>query len=106
MEDITIYVLDRNDELTELTVPSNSGLNLMELCKAAELPVEGTCGGLALCGSCHVYLLSDIPIAPPNPDEELMLDTLPYTRKNSRLGCQLKLNESLNGLKVKLAPLS
>jgi 2Fe-2S ferredoxin len=106
MEDITIYILDREDNELELTIPADSGLNLMELCKASELPVEGTCGGMALCGSCHVYVLSDISILSPSDDEERMLDMLPETKANSRLGCQIKLTDRTNGLKVKLAPIS
>jgi ferredoxin len=106
MEDITIYILDRDEKELELTIPADSGLNLMELCKASELPVEGTCGGIALCGSCHVYVLSESSVSLPTEDEERMLDILPETKANSRLGCQIKLTENANGLKVKLAPIN
>jgi len=78
-------------------------LNLMEVCKGSELPVEGTCGGMALCASCHVYVLSDHDL-PEQSDEELdMLDQAFFVKDNSRLGCQLRMNDSLHGLIVELA---
>jgi len=80
------------------------GLNIMELCKALELPVEGTCGGMALCASCHVYVLSDNELPEPSNDELDMLDSAFFVQPNSRLGCQLKLHEDLDGLQIKLAP--
>ena len=33
----------------ELDAPTDMNMNVMELCKAYELPVEGTCGGMAMC---------------------------------------------------------
>ncbi|MBK8556030.1 MAG: 2Fe-2S iron-sulfur cluster binding domain-containing protein [Lewinellaceae bacterium] len=81
------------------------GLNLMELCKAYELPVKGTCGGMALCASCHMYVLSDHALPEQSDDEMAMLDSAFFVEPNSRLGCQIKLNnDHLDGLKVQLAP--
>lgn len=104
MDTIKITVIDRNGETHELDAPTDMGMNLMELCKAADLPVEGTCGGMALCASCQVYIESDHALLPKNDDEELMLDQAFYVKDNSRLGCQLKLDDYMNGLIVRLAP--
>jgi len=104
-EDITIKIFDRDDAEHNYSIPADTGLNLMELCKADNLPIEGTCGGLALCGSCHVFVISDIILPPISVDEELMLDQLPGTKSNSRLACQIKLTEHIDRLVVKLAPL-
>ena len=104
MEDINITIIDREDVSHELVIPADTGLNLMELCKASELPVAGICGGMAMWGSCQVYVLSPIELPPPSNDEIAMLDQLFYVEDNSRLGCQIKLNASIDGLKVKLAP--
>ena len=49
-------------------------LNLMELMKIHELPVEGTCGGMALCASCHVYIKSNHELPEMSNDEQAMLD--------------------------------
>ena len=101
---ITIQVIDRAGEIHTLEVPTDMNLNLMEVCKSYELPVEGTCGGMALCASCHCYLLSEHELAEQSDDELLMLDQTFNVLDNSRLGCQIRMKEDLNGLIVKLAP--
>jgi 2Fe-2S ferredoxin len=79
-------------------------MNLMEVAKAYGLPVEGTCGGMALCASCHVYVLSDHELPEPSEDEEDMLDQAFFVEENSRLGCQIRVKDELQGLEVQLAP--
>ena len=101
---VLIEVLDRDDQLHILEIPPDIGLNVMEACKANELPVLGTCGGMALCGSCHVYVLSDHQLHDKSDEEEEMLDKLYSTEDNSRLCCQIRVNEQINGLRIKLAP--
>ncbi len=104
MDTIKITIVDREGISQEYEAPTDMGLNIMELCKALELPVEGTCGGMALCASCHVYVLSDNELPEPSNDELDMLDSAFFVQPNSRLGCQLKLHEGLDGLQIKLAP--
>jgi 2Fe-2S ferredoxin len=104
MNTIQISILDREGELHALDAPTDMAMNIMELCKAYELPVEGTCGGMALCASCHVYVLSDQPLSAPSEDELAMLDSAFFVKPNSRLGCQLKIREEMNGLQLELAP--
>lgn len=99
-----ISIVDRNGNEGMYEVPEGIQLNLMEFCKALELPVEGTCGGMALCASCHVYVESDHNILDRSDVEEEMLDMTFNVQPNSRLGCQIILNEELEGLKVRLAP--
>ena len=101
---IKITVIDREDTPHELDAPTDMNMNLMELCKSYELPVEGTCGGMALCASCHVYVQSDHELSEPTDDELDMLDQAFFVKGNSRLGCQIKLKNALDGLIVKLAP--
>lgn len=101
---IQITVLDREDQAHILDGPTDMNMNLMELCKAYELPVLGTCGGMALCSTCHVYVLSDHDVLHRNEAEEEMLDQTFFVQSNSRLGCQVRLSEDLDGLVVKLAP--
>jgi len=103
---IQITVLDRENHPHALEAPTDMALSLMELCKAYELPVEGTCGGMALCASCHVYVLSDHPLPEPTDDELAMLDSAFFVKDNSRLGCQIKLRDEMDGLKVQLAPVA
>ena len=101
---ISITVIDRDDKPHRLEAPTDMGLNLMELCKSYELPVQGTCGGMALCASCHVYVLSSHTLSEPSDDELAMLDSAFFVQDNSRLGCQIKIREDLEGLEVKWAP--
>ncbi|MBT3444316.1 MAG: 2Fe-2S iron-sulfur cluster binding domain-containing protein [Flavobacteriaceae bacterium] len=102
--DIIITVVDREGQAHKLEAPTDMAMNLMEVCKAYELPVEGTCGGMAMCASCQCYVLSDHELQERTPDEEAMLSEAFHVQENSRLGCQIPMEEKLEGLKVELAP--
>jgi len=104
MPDITITLIDRNQKEHQLIAPTDMALNLMELCKAYELPVEGVCGGMALCASCQCYVKSAHALPEKSEDEEAMLAEAFFVQENSRLGCQIPITESLDGLVVELAP--
>jgi len=103
---IEIKVTDREDVVHELEAPTDMSFNLMEILKAHELPVEGTCGGMALCASCHCYINSDHELPEPSEAEEDMLDQAFFVEENSRLACQIKIKEELEGMEVKLAPVN
>ncbi len=105
MDEITIHLTDREGELHNIDIPLGVDLNLMEVCKASELDVDGTCGGMALCASCHMYVESEHQLDEPSEDEEIMLDQVLFVEDNSRLGCQIKVSEEIHGLKVRLANL-
>ncbi len=105
MEDIIIHLTDREGEEHDIEIPLGVDLNLMEVCKASELDVDGTCGGMALCASCHMYIESEHQLPEASEDEEIMLDQVLFVEDNSRLGCQIKVREEINGLKVRLANL-
>ncbi len=101
---IKIAIIDRDDKRHELEAPTDMNMNMMELAKAYELPVKGTCGGMALCSTCHIYILSDHELPEMSEDEEDMLDQAFFVEDNSRLGCQVRLTDAIDGLEVKLAP--
>jgi len=104
MSDITLYIIDREGKKHEVLAPTDMNMNLMEVCKSYELPVEGTCGGMAMCASCQVYVLEDSFFGERNEDEEAMLSEAFNVKSNSRLGCQIPITEDLNGMTVQLAP--
>ncbi len=104
MSDVTIKIKDREGEVHEVQAPTDMNMNLMEVCKAYELPVEGTCGGMAMCASCQCYILSDHQLPEMSDDEDLMLAEAFYVEDNSRLGCQIPITPELEGLEVELAP--
>ena len=101
---INITIIDRNGESHTQEAPTDMSMNLMEFCRALELPVKGECGGMAMCATCQVYVESDHSLPEQSDDELDMLDQAFFVEDNSRLGCQLHLNESLDGLIVRLAP--
>ncbi len=100
---IKITIVDRDDNQQEIEIPTDINLNLMEVLKASEYNILATCGGIALCATCHVEILDSTNDLPSASDDELnMLDALPDSDDNSRLACQLKIGEHLDGLVVKI----
>ena len=104
MSDITIKVTDRSGKEHELIAPTDMNMNLMELCKSYELPVEGVCGGMAMCASCQCYIQSTHELPEKSDDEEAMLSEALHVQPNSRLGCQIQILPELEGLEIELAP--
>jgi ferredoxin-2, mitochondrial len=104
MSEIHITVIDRTGVEHSLEAPTDMSLNLMEVCRMYNLPVEGQCGGMALCATCQVYVLSDHELPEASDAELAMLDQAFFVEDNSRLGCQIRMADHLNGLRVELAP--
>ncbi len=103
MNDISIQVEDREGNISELTAPTDMGLSLMEFLKASEYDILATCGGMALCATCCVDVIKgEENLNEATDDEYAMLDTLPNPLPNSRLACQLQLNQNMDGLSVRL----
>lgn len=104
MNEVTLHIIDREGQTHTLTGPTDMNMNLMELCKVYELPVLGECGGMAMCATCQVYLESETSL-PEQSDAELdMLDQAFFVKSNSRLGCQIQLDENIDGAIFRLAP--
>jgi 2Fe-2S ferredoxin len=102
--EIKVTIIDREGVALELVGPTDMNMNVMELCKAYDLPVVGECGGMALCATCQCYLESDTQL-PEQSDAELdMLDQAFHVKSNSRLGCQIHLDDSIDGIVLRLAP--
>ena len=63
--------------------------------------IEGECGGSCGCATCHIYIdkewIGKLPTI--NDDEESMLDQAFNVKKESRLGCQIRLTEQMKGYK-------
>ena len=64
------------------------------------------CGGGLSCATCHVYVDSAFHdlLQPRSEDESALLDTSEHRNERSRLSCQIKLTEELEGLRVTVAP--
>ncbi len=104
MNDVKLVIKDRDGVMHDVLAPTDMAMNLMEVCKAYELPVEGTCGGMAMCASCQCYVLSNHNLPQMEDDEEAMLSEAFFVKENSRLGCQIPITRKLEGLEVELAP--
>jgi len=96
---VRFTVEDRNGEQQPVEVPSDISLSLMEVLKASDYNILATCGGMALCATCHVQVLEGLDNLPTPGDEEMdMLDTLPDAGFDSRLACQIRIHEELEGM--------
>lgn len=64
--------------------------------------IEWTCGGVAACSTCHVYIDSDFYklLDPPDEDELDMLDMAWGMKDTSRLACQMIVNKKCSGMTV------
>lgn len=103
---INIFIENDSGERRSLELPTDMGFSLMELLKAYEYDIQATCGGMALCATCHIEVLEGMDKLPESNDSELdTLDTLPNSDQNSRLSCQLRPSESMDGLVIRLKAL-
>ncbi|AGH48699.1 MULTISPECIES: 2Fe-2S iron-sulfur cluster-binding protein [Sphingomonadales] len=102
---ITINVTTRDGDRQQ--IDGQEGSALMEMLRDAGLGVDGTCGGMCSCGSCHVYIASETTLPKPSEDEADMLEgmgSIVEVRPSSRLSCQIILKPELDGLEVEIAP--
>ena len=100
---IDITVEDRDGTMQTIAIPTDINMSLMEILKAADYNILATCGGMALCATCHVQVLAGGDYLPEPSDHELdMLDTLPDADDESRLACQLHLTNENEGLTLKI----
>ena len=105
MEDnlVKISIEDHQGIENEISVPTDISLSLMEILKAMDYHILATCGGMALCATCHVQVKAGHEgLLEPNDDEWAMLDTLPKLTQTSRLSCQIKVNSLKEGMGFKL----
>jgi len=100
---ITLFVEEESGERSPIEVPTDMQLSLMEVLKASEYPVLATCGGMAICATCHVEVVEGDEHYKEATDPELdMLDTLPEVTDASRLACQMRLADDMDGMVVRI----
>ena len=88
---------------SELSVQTSDGVSIMEAALAGGVNgIVAECGGACSCATCHVYVdpawVNKIPAA--NQTEVSMLKFVQDKQDNSRLSCQIKVDDSLDGLKL------
>ena len=88
---------------TARTVEGEVGSTVMETAiKNGVTGIEAECGGACACSTCHVYIEEAWreKVGEPSPMETDMLDFAYDVRPSSRLSCQIKVREDLDGLTV------
>lgn len=101
-----INIIFEQPDGVEKQVTATEGANLMEVAVANGVAgVVGTCSGSMTCGSCHVYLSSEVAegLGSINEFEDDLLEFAEVERKEgSRLGCQVKVTSSMDGMRVEV----
>jgi ferredoxin, 2Fe-2S len=101
MTKLTIVAFDG----TRFDIDAVEGSTVMENAVRNSVPgIEAECGGACACATCHVYVDEDWveKAGPPAAMEEDMLDFAFDVRPNSRLSCQIRLTQALDGLVVRV----
>lgn len=100
---INLIIEDRAGYRRPVEIPEDISLSLMEVLKASDHNILATCGGMALCATCHVQVLEGPEKYFHPSDTELdLLDTLPDAAFDSRLACQLRISQDMNGMVFKI----
>lgn len=99
-----LSVVDRSGAAHSLN--GEVGHSVMEIIRDNGLDeLLALCGGALSCATCHVYIddahISDFP--PMSGDEDDLLDSSPHRTGQSRLSCQIRLTDQIEGLIVTIA---
>ena len=99
---IKLYWKNKNNEIK--ITEGKVGQSLLQVAHHEEIDLEGACGGVCACSTCHVILETKIynQLPQPTEEEEDMLDLAFGLTSTSRLGCQIILQESYNNMMIQL----
>ena len=89
----------------EHLVETEAGVSLMEAAVLNGVDgIEAVCGGACACATCHVYVGPEWldALKPPSETENEMLDCVAERAPHSRLSCQIRLTDLLDGLTLEL----
>ena len=94
--------IEKNGNRKEVDAPL--GLSVLEIAHRNHIDLEGACEGSLACSTCHVIVDEAWydKLKPAEEGEEDMLDLAFGLTHTSRLGCQIKITEELDGLTVRL----
>jgi ferredoxin, 2Fe-2S len=90
---------------TEHVIEIKNGLTVMEGAVKNNVPgIDADCGGACACATCHVYVDAawEGKTGSKSAMEESMLDFAENVEANSRLSCQIKVSDELEGLVVRM----
>ena len=89
------------------SVEGESGLSIMEIIRENGFDeLLALCGGCCSCATCHVHVDEDwlAKLPPMQSDEDDLLDSSDARQPNSRLSCQIRFDDHLDGMHVRIAP--
>ncbi len=95
-----VRVTFTNGEGHSVTIEQGPGASVMEAAVDREVQgIEAQCYGAGVCGTCHVYVEDEWFAATGGKSdwEQDMLDALPLSRASSRLSCQIRLSDEIDG---------
>ena len=87
----------------EREVDATNGDSLMEAATNNDIPgIDADCGGACACATCHGYIDQDwtAVVGSPADLEAEMLEVAEDVKDNSRLACQVKVSDEMDGLRV------
>lgn len=91
----------------EHDIEGQVGLKLMETLREFDYGVTAICGGLCSCATCHILVDPEWVERLPDPqgdEKELLVELQHYEPVRSRLSCQVEFTDSLDGLRLTVAP--
>ena len=99
-----IQITDRNGVVRE--IESAGDVVLMEVLRELPYGVAAVCGGMLLCGTCHVYLRAQDTsrFASPSNEELQLLESIECRQPASRLSCQLYVTPEHGDFGLTIAP--
>lgn len=98
-----VVFIEHNGTVHEVDV--STGTSIMQAAVSRAVPgIEGDCGGLCACATCHVYIPDEWKDKCGDPEEleQGILDFAFDVNENSRLGCQIEVTDALDGITVNM----
>jgi 2Fe-2S ferredoxin len=102
---VRLVVIDRAGNTVD--VDAQAGISTMENIRDLEASVDAICGGMCACATCHILVDEawQARLPPRTYEEDVMLrDSRFFDEEQSRLSCQLVVEEVYEGLQFRIAP--
>ncbi|EDV97645.1 adrenodoxin-like protein 1, mitochondrial [Drosophila grimshawi] len=101
-EIVNITYVDKDGK--RIKVQGKVGDNVLYLAHRHGIEMEGACEASLACTTCHVYVQHNYleKLSEADEKEDDLLDMAPFLRENSRLGCQIVLDKSMEGMELEL----
>lgn len=98
-----LTIVDRSG--AERQIDALAGRSVMKnICDAGLNELLAVCEGSCSCATCHVYVDNGWDLPPVRAAESEALDGSEFRRDSSRLSCQIRMTDALDGLRVTIAP--